>query len=214
MESFIDNDAEILWYKDDLDYDSNQVNDELNSWKSARIKEYITDCDREPLGDFLRDSTRDTKGASQFFGFINGELASTVVVKSDARLDEFAYVGNHINNIEQNKIFVSSPFLSQEKAKVILANEKTGKGNDDIMYVIINPERLKKGYGTRVISSVKNNIDFFAPNSNHVSLKCLIHSSNWASRTIFEKNDFRKLNMSRGPMIDYFMHYFLDDMEK
>ena len=162
----------------------------------------------------MRDSTRDTRGASQFFGFINGELASTVVVKSNARLDEYVYVGNHIYNIERDTYWVSSPILSKEKAKLILGNEKTEQGNDDIMYVIVNPKNCRQGYGTRVISSIKKNIDFFAPNSSHASLKTLIHNSNWDSRSIFEKNDFRKLNISSGPRIHYFMHYFLDDMEK
>jgi len=214
MESFIDNDAEILWYKDDLDYDSNQVNDELNSWKSARIKEYITDCDREPLGDFLRDSTRDTKGASQFFGFINGELASTVIVKSNCFLEDYVYLKCHVKNNEENKSFYSTPILSQEKAKLILSSADTQKDNDSIMFVIVDPKKCRRGYGTRVISSIKNNIDFFAPHSKHNSLKSVIHNSNYDSRSIFEKNDFRKLNVDHGPRCSYFHNYYLDDIVK
>ena len=141
MESFIDNDAEILWYKDDLDYDSNQVNDELNSWKSANINEFITDCSKQPLGDFLRDEAKDTRGASQFFGFINGELASTVIVKSNWFLEDYVYLKSHVNNNEENKSFYSTPTLSVEKAKLILSNVDTQKDNDSIMYIIVDPKK-------------------------------------------------------------------------
>ena len=214
MESFIDNDAEILWYEDDLDYDSNQVNDEINSWQSANIKEYITDYTRQPLGDFLRDETRDTRSARQFFGFIDGKLASTVVVKSNWFLEGRRFIQEHIENNEQNKKFYSTPNLSNVKAKLILNEEGIKKDNDTIMYVIVHPDKTRKGIGTRVISSVKNNIEFFAPHSKHNSLKAVIHSSNFDSRSVFEKNDFRKLNINHGPRYSYFHDYYLDAMGK
>ena len=60
MEYLIDKESEILWYKDEVSKDSDEVSKELNYWSSPEITEYIIgEWNDIPLGKF-------TKYASDF----------------------------------------------------------------------------------------------------------------------------------------------------
>ena len=220
MECLNDEISEIFWYKDDFSYESDEINKELNSWRSPRLTEYISNSlDRQPLGEFMRETTKGLgeNTSSQFFGFIGNELVSTVIITENQTQRNFVALREHIKNCSkcEKEYFERYKYLSVEKAEKILEKSNMQKGHDEVYIVIVDPKNTNKGYGTRVVSSITRNKDFFAPNSEHNSMKTRIYSSNYWSRAIFERNDFKKLEQNHGPRRDYFLNYFLeDDMQK
>ena len=197
MEYLLDDKCEILWYRDDRSKDSDFVSAELDYWQSHAITKYIIGRGNDiQLGTFSRCASSFDKNY-QYFGYINGKLVVTAITRAGDSLnfkDKRAlnlHIENMMNgiNLDQN-----ASFLSLEKAIKIV---DYSNNNDSILYLIVNPKYQGKGYGPRAVSSIKNNLDFFAPQSQHDSLATSIHIDNYPSISAFDKNDFKKLNIMR-----------------
>ena len=213
MESFVDLEREIVWYKDDDSLDSNENLQEVNSWNNDRIKNFIT-AGAEKVGDMLHKSTK--VNGNQFYGFVDNELVASAVVNSYE-----LFLGNkdltlydHISNCDEGKDYSDGrPLLSTKKAYKILDSGIYTPDHDEVSYIVVAPMKQGKGIGTRVLSSIKNNLDFFAPNSSHFSLSARAHYKNDLSVGMLENNNFHRLNLKHS-IETVVKKFYLDEMEK
>ena len=213
METLKDNFNEIAWFKDDRSYEANQIVEELDSWQSDNIKRYISDA---KLGFTFRGICDYEDDVDQFFGFSDKKLVSAILVhknKEECVLDELK---KHIENnaLKKNFAYRENP-LSSAVAERILDDGKY----DEIYYLTVNPNEQKKGYGTRVVGSIKNNQGFFFPNKECCDLNKIytlgtkIHFKNTPSMTVFYNNGFKQINKPPH-MVSELTKFFLEDMEK
>ena len=208
MQYFFDQERGILWYEGDYSIGTQEMSQELNSWDSDGINDYIISRDQMKLGDFT-NALQDFKTYRRFFGYIDGELSAVVVMNGGDRLKSKNLLLEHIINSDFGTLKPTKQILSANKAQGIVFNDNN-RNNDYILYLIVAPQRQGRGYGTRVVSSIKNNIEFFAKNSLHNSLSTQIHDKNIPSQKVFERNNFHTLNLSFQPCKGL-SEYFLED---
>ena len=211
MEKFIDDIAEITWYKDDLGYDANQLNSELDSWKSDEINEFVTGGTN--LGYMTRGTTMFATGTEQFYGFINNKLVSTVLLRENKLIDEdlqyqlLTHIQNNKRGFEfQNK----NGIISTDKAFQLLERPDFS----EVSYLIVKPAEQGKGYGTRIVTSIKNNLDFFMPNATLDAFGTTINFENIPSINVFNKNGFKQLNTENDEVFKLNKYFLEEEMEK
>lgn len=213
MESFKDFETDIMWFKDDESIESNENLNQVNSWHNEGIKNFIT-AGVEKVGDVLHKSAK--INGNQFYGYVDGSLVASAVVNSYE-----LFLGNkdlmlldHIENCSEKKDFSDGhPLLSCGTAYKILNSGIYTPDHDEVSFIVIDPLKQGKGIGTRVLSSIKNNLGFFAPNSSHYSLSARAHYKNDKSIGILEKNNFHRLNLKYN-IETVVKKYYLDEMEK
>lgn len=214
METFKDDINEITWYKDDLSYESDKVVEELDSWHSDNIKEYVSG--ETNLGYTFRGICDYEGDVDQYFGFSDNKLVSAILLRKNNEDVVFSELLKHIENNEKKKnlAFKSDP-LSSEVAERVIRDRKF----DEIYYLVVNPNEQNKGYGTRVVSSIKNNQGIFLPNKEVENLNKIytlgtkIHYKNTPSMSVFYNNGFRQINKPPH-MVSELTKFFLEDMEK
>lgn len=213
MESFVDLDRDIVWYKDDESFDSKENLDEVNSWENDGIKNFLT-AGVEKVGDMLHKSTK--VNGNQFYGYVDDKLVVSAVVNSYELMtgNKDLTLYDHISNCDEGKDYSDGhPLLSTNKAYKILDSGIYTPDHDELSYIVINPISQGKGIGTRVVSSIKNNLDFFAPNSSHFSLSARTHFKNEKCLRMLETNDFKRLNLQHN-IETVIKKYYLEEMEK
>ena len=210
MKSLIDKKHGILWYLADESKETKEINSELNHWQSAGIDRFIINTNEMKLGAFSR-AVQDFQLNKCFFGYIDGELAALVVIHPGDDLKEKYFLMSHIMNTEWGSLKGVQNCLSYEKAKkIMMYNNKNN--NDTIQYLVVSPERQGRGYGTRIVCSIKDNIDFFAEGSSHNSLSTQIHPQNIASQKVFERNNFKTLVLNEKANVCLNGYYLEDDL--
>lgn len=214
MESLKDDLKEITWYKDDLSYEADKAIEELDSWQSDGIKEYVTG--ESKLGYTFRGICDYEEDVDQYFGFSDNKLVSAILLRKNDQELVFDELKKHIENNEKNKNFAfrENP-LSNSVAERIIRDKKF----DEIYYLVVNPNEQNKGYGTRVVGSIKNNQGFFFPNRKLGDLNKIytmgtkIHYQNKPSMSVFYNNGFRQINKPPH-MVSELTKFFLEDMQK
>lgn len=208
METFKDDFNEITWYKDDLGYEADKIVEELNSWHSDNINEYV--CETSKLGNAFRMISEDKGNVDQFFGFADGKFVSTILLSKEDidRYDRlfFELKQNITNNKLKKDLIDGKTPLSNKVSRHVLRDMSCNQ----IYYLVVNPNEQNKGYGTRVVGSIKNNKGFFLPCREQLKLGTMIHHTNNPSMSVFEKNGFKRLNVRQ----DDYLNFFLEDLEK
>ena len=211
MEKICDYDQGITWVKDDLSYEANQIVEELDSWKSDNIKEYVSG--NTSLGYTFRGICDYEKDVDQFFGFSDNKLVSAILMRKNNLLDEksmFFELKKHIENNEKNKNFAfEKDPLSNSVAEQIIED----RSFNEIYYLVVNPNEQNKGYGTRAVGSIKNKHGLLLPNREFYKLGTKIHYKNKPSMTVFYKNGFKQINKPPH-MTSELTKFFLEDMER
>ena len=209
MENFIDDVAEITWYKDDLSYDANQLNSELDSWKSDEIEEFVTGG--TDLGYTLRGITMFADRTEQFYGFIDGKLVSSILLRDKEMETSLQYdLLTHIQNKKRGLNFVEGKSLSVDKAFELIDTPRYG----EVSYLVVKPEEKGKGYGTRIISSIKNNMGIFLPNNSLDAFCTTINCKNTPSIKAFYKNGLKPLNLKKDDLDNLNKFFLEEELEK
>ena len=204
-----DKEAGIFWIKEEKKIETKEIRAELDSWTSPEIKEYIVST--IPVGKFIMWAS-DLATYKSYYGYIDGKLVATVVTSNDKR--NLSLLGQHIAYTKNGLLYTDRKILSIPSAEMMLEganfSEPWQKNEDKIEYLIINPDLQNRGFGTRVIMSIKNNRDFFMPKSSHNSLSTFINEDNIRSIRAFEHNGFRVLNL-KNKSCGSFEDMYLDD---
>ena len=176
MKNYIDEQNDLIWqgyniacdgkYKlpidDCLDFD--KVIDELNTWHSSNIEEYIVRG--ELLGNFLQDF-HETMPYGDHYLYVasndQGVVAATYISSKQFLVPKYALE----KMVEQMQNPVGSEYITFNDAKVIL-QKNNNENAVDFNYVIVNPEFQHMGFGKKVVDSIVKNLTFFA-NTNDVS---------------------------------------------
>lgn len=204
-----DKDAGIVWIKEESKSETREITNELDSWTSPEIKEYIVST--VPVGRFVIWAG-DLANHKTYYGYIDGKLVATVVTSNDKR--NLSLLRQHLEYTKNGFLFTDRQILSISSAEMMIEgannSESWQRNEDKIEYLIVNPDYQNRGYGTRVIMSIKNNRDFFMPRSLHNSLSTFVNEDNIRSIRAFEHNDFRVLNL-KNKSCGSFEDMYLDD---
>ncbi len=167
---------------------------ELNECKSKNISKFVTgNCNG--LGDFMQWAIMGKK--SPCYGFEDGRLVATAVFSPNNRFSKSQQLWEYVRKCESNPEAFGSGmagFMSYRKAKQILQN-RSDSNNADIDYLVVVPKAQGRGIGTRAVSSITHNLDFFAPESPIETITSQIHMKNTASKIIFARNGFEQYSL-------------------
>ena len=204
MEKLKDKETGLVWYKSNRSNESAEIISELDSWKSASIKTYIS-C-KQNLGEFLQvrkaiaPNTR-----NQFFAYDGGDLVATALTSSALHLSKQTTF-EELCEYYKFKVRENETDLPIETVKKIFEGNNN-HNNDEILYLVVNPIYHNFGYGTNSVNTIVKNLDFFAPNSEHNSISTSIHKENFASQKVFERNGFKRLDeqLTDGQFYEYYL---------
>ena len=201
MRTLEDNLTVITWYSGErLDIcnncmvfnknDDKVVDDflkEVNHWQSDNICTYIT---HEPLGRFLKEESIFFEDL--YFGYDDGKLATVVMMNGGNNLSCKTYFKKYISECLSRGVEKIGDYMLLSDA--LVADTYDAYNNADIYYIAVNPELQGRGVGTRSISSINSNLDFFAENGvEHNTVQALVHYRNIASQKMFKRNGYSKL---------------------
>ena len=210
MDYLVDKQKDIIWVKEDESRETREMADEIDYWKSPDISGYIIES--TPLGKFVRWAS-DLRRHQTFYGYIDGKLVATVVTSSASCLQEEPYLHMHVYNEKSGKKSCCDVLRLSTAERILAYNNEAN--NDKIEYLVVNPEYQNRGYGTRVVMSIRDNLDYFAPNSTHNSLSSSVHLNNKPSIKVFERSGFKGLNIGTvnyKVMKDMFLEdYFMEE---
>ncbi|MBE5738733.1 MAG: GNAT family N-acetyltransferase [Clostridiales bacterium] len=183
---------------------------ELNESKSRNISKFVTgNC--SGLGDFMLWAIMDKKYPC--YAFEDGRLVATAIINPNNELVKLQEVRNYIRFCEDNPSVCADGikgYISYKKAKQILARARKNN-NSDIDYLVVVPKSQGKGIGTRAVSSISHNLDFFSPENPVSTLTTEIHKKNTASQKIFQRNGFEQYSleteMAYNPFEEYIRTY-------
>ncbi len=225
MKMFEDSVNELVWYtaqyidtingeKVFASEDIKQLNElrlELNSWQSEDIERYITR--RALLGDFLSFCYT----SCSYFAYDSGDLAAVVMLENGSVI-EMMDLQRYIEYCEKYGINGVERCLSLNDAIDVLDNS-TVHNSAYLDYIVAAPHMLGKGkrIGTRAISSINTNPEFFTGSPDIRYMSAGIHNCNTASKVAFQRSgwlpiykdpDFDEFNIPDG--FDMYYHVIED----
>ena len=165
---------------------------ELNSWRSSGIKNFLLKNTEDPLGFFYNNCAEKSPFKNVFYAFEDGKLVGSALVSSNLRLTGKDEILSHIDFCEQRGISELEGYLTLKQAKQLIIND--GFNSTYIELLAVKPNQTGNGIGSRFISCIKNNIDFFdrLPTTTHNTLATTIHECNDRSLSAFTvHNDFK-----------------------
>lgn len=181
---------------------------ELNQHSSEEIIKYVTG-DTAPLGHFINWATVGKK--TPCYCFDDGKLVATALISPNNSISEKLALFNYIRYCEGNPSFFKDGilgYISYKEAKKTLAH-LTETNNTSIDYFVVIPSAQGRGVGTRAISSITHNTEFFAPDNEIATIETQIHKGNIPSQKVFKRNGFGKYTLE-----DYQVYTPLEDYLK
>lgn len=180
-----------------VDEDQRSLNDfakELNQYQSDNIDTYVTGGE-VPLGDFMMWAV----GGNElpYYAFDNGKLVATAILDGQTEIYAKGSLEDYIKFCEKhNKNFADgvNGYLAYSRAKQLYEKSKTNN-NVGLGFLVVIPTAQGKGVGTRAVSSILNNPQFFARNSKPISMDTIVHANNVASQKVFQHNGFQDYSM-------------------
>ena len=167
---------------------------ELNDCNSENISKFVTgNCDG--LGNFILWTIMGKK--SPCYGFEDGRLVATAVISPNNQFGKMKELKDYIKYCEENPSIYSNGiqgYISYKKAKMAV-ERATASNNTDIDYLVVIPKAQGRGIGTRAVSSITHNLDFFAPEKEIATVTSQIHKKNTASQIIFARNGFEHYSL-------------------
>jgi len=204
MKELKDNKTGLIWLMPEIEgYDSDNpiftfedaslIKDftkELNEHNSKQIEKYITGGCAQ-LGSFMLWAAFDKRNVC--YCFEDGKLVASAVITPNSSLRNKPMLKKYIEYYKQNPSLFEkmTDFISINKAQRAISRAKSNN-NADIDYLVVIPPEQGRGLGTRAISSIVNNTQFFAPKTRVKSLLTQIHTRNIASQKAFKRNGFEK----------------------
>ncbi len=165
---------------------------ELNSWRSSVIKKFLLKYTEAPLGFYYNGCAEKSPFRNVFYAFENGKLVGSALVKSNSKILERDEVLSHIDFFKSRGISELEGYLTLKQAQKLIDNDNYNSTYIELLAV--KPNQTGNGIGSRFISSIKSNIEFFdhAYTPTHNMLATTINECNDRSLKAFTKhNDFK-----------------------
>ena len=120
------------------------------------------------------------------------------------------FVGRHcgiiVSNYRENTYFIFDDlslvgfFVAETKNrgagyKLFYGNDVKGENPFTLKYLAIAPSKQHKGYGTKIISCIEENLEFFGGNLENDSLCALVSVFNAPSKCLLSKNGYERLDL-------------------
>jgi len=196
--TFYDQETDIEWetFENHEDEEYLDIINQLDTWTSDKdIQNFIYPT---ALGSTLHYFCKKDP-MKLFFAKSQGKLVAVIALSvrnhifDEDKLRNYILNKNTTNYDEQFKI-ENEEFLEFEDTFSILKN--SGKSSLFIDYIVTNPNNRKRGLGTKIIFSIKNNFRFFSSRDIQL-IQADIDNENIASRKAFLKNNFKKMQPCR-----------------
>ena len=185
---------------------------EANSWKDPRIKNFLLKHTEAPLGFHFNNCAEKSPFKNVFYAFEDGKLVAISLITSNLRVLEKEQVVHHIEKLEEKKLSELKGYLSLKQAQNIVLNDNFNSTYLEL--IAVKPGETGKGIGSRFISCVKNNIDFFDHyfTPTHNTLSASIHEANaWSIKAFTKYNDFKPIietdKTKLGTLHDYYLPF-------
>lgn len=179
---------------------------ELNEHKSESIDKFVTGGN-VPLGDFVIWSIMGKE--LPYYAFDDGKLVAVVVLDGGTELHSKEGLKDYIRYRSEKKHKIEydvKDFLPLGKAQRLLCQTKKNN-NMNLGYIVVVPVAQGRGVGTRVISSIMHNPQFFARGSNPISMDTIVHKDNIPSQKAFKHNGFKDYSLSLAKDFSPFHDY-------
>ena len=185
-------------YSENDDYLVTQFQKEINHAQSPEITKYILgDLFIGGLGEFVKEVS-DLPHYNQCYVFESGRLVATLVYSDHrdlfCKVDMFEYLARGIDKSKKNsKIANGKNYLSFKSIRRAL-NNNTEANNTIIEYFVVLPQYQNRGIGTRIISAINRNPQFFGECMNTFST--CIDAKNIPSQKVFNRNGYGLIEKS------------------
>ena len=166
----------------------NSAIETINTWGNPDIMEYLNLSGLTNLGSILR-SEAFASDKDLYFIFDEKQLVATTLIlpsiellyAEDLEAYAFSKKQKHRNNNRNS-------YMTIQKAKNLLENDEFNSCY--IHYLVVNPEMQGRGYGTEVIKTLQNDIDFFDHSLTHNALMAMISRTNHPFIGLVTKHGF------------------------
>lgn len=163
---------------------------ELNQYNSKAIEKYVTGGSVQ-LGSFMFFAAFGYRDLC--YCFEDGKLVATAIITPNTDINNKDKIEAYIKYCKENTMFLEglTGYIPVKKVQRAIS-KATDTSNIDINYLVVVPTHQSRGIGTRAVSSIINNPQFFAPKSKVGTLLTQIHTRNAASQKVFIRNGFEK----------------------
>lgn len=179
---------------------------ELNECKSSSIDRYVTGGD-VGLGNFILWAIMGKE--MPYYVFDDGKLVATVILDSSTEIYEKDGLEDYIKYRKtKNKeiVYDTKGYLSLAKAQKLF-KQSTNDNNMRLGYLVVVPIAQGKGVGTRVVSSIMHNPQFFARDAKPLSIDTMVHADNIPSQIVFKRNGFKDYTLKLAKDFSSFHDY-------
>lgn len=158
----------------------------------------------KPLGHFMKGLCESIPDYELHFGTNSeGRLVTALVTSINDVLKLSFDLEKHLFNGNDEKSN-NEEFITKEHIRKILSHKD--ENNLYLAYNVVDPDCHGQGIGTRVLQSVKNNLEYFA-GCKTSNLQMNIDNENTASIKVVIKNGFQRLKPSTHPITNSSMFY-------
>lgn len=213
MKVLQDKERELIWYtfnhKDDYKFASHlrrldSYLKEVDKWgEYDSVKAFMGSG--KPLGHHLYNYSDNTLDTHMYFGTnLQGQLMTVLVASRNDFLKNSNALLEYLKEGFDDRC-ETEEYITKKQITTLFKNDDYN--NLFLSYNVVNPKHHNEGIGTRVLQSVKNNLEFFA-GENCNNLQMIVDKSNLASHRVVYKNGFRRLNPAKNKDTDFSIYYF------
>lgn len=170
---------------------------ELNSHEvTPNINKFVTG-DGVGIGDFMVWVLG--KNDLPFYAFDDGKLVGISIINGVTKIRNTDGLKEYIDFCKSSDEYKNGleGYISLKKAKRFL-DKSTTINNVDLGYITVVPTAQGRGVGTRMISSILHNPQFFASNPTAKTIDSIVHHQNIASQKAFERNGFDMYSVTKN----------------
>jgi GNAT superfamily N-acetyltransferase len=206
MNIFTDTNTHLTWYsptmftKDkDLKPEGVRESEEfktlLNSsdWNNGGIAEFITGG-RLQLGDLFYSRCKQPYSL-MYYAFDNGNCVGAMMMKKNIIRTTYKRFHDYVVYCEENNIDRKDQYMFLSDAKRVLT--QTELSDYDIDYLAIPQRYQGKGIGTRIVTSLHDNIHFFTGEDRINILTAMINDKNSRCIKLFNKHGYYPLYVEK-----------------
>ena len=168
MQRFFDEENSLTWKKVGA-HDLGVCDRErtlINFWASPDIKQFLST--NYPIGEL-------------FYGYLGGN-ASICYCYIDSKCSDKLVMEGSISQNQKQSILAGA---------VLLYNPFSSGDPMSIEAMVVNPKLVRKGIATKMVSSIKENPEFFGNELHTGKITTAVHKDNIASQRVFLKNKFK-----------------------
>ena len=198
-----DKERELVWYTFNHDDDYKfayyqrrfrRYLDIVDTWgENPKVQKFLGSG--KPLGHYMKGLCESIPDYKLYFATnLEGELVSALVTSTNDMLKLTLNLENHLLFGKDEKTDTEE-FITKSQIRELL--DTKDDNNIYLAFNVVAPEYQGHGIGTRILSSVKNNLEYFA-GCKEANLQMTVDHDNIASHKVVYKNGFRRLNPAKS----------------